>query len=164
MLPCKCTRLQLHKRTQISQGHQGQSGWAVPSRGVRDVWETQWWLAKTTEAWAIVWYSGLYLFSGLLNEVTQVVSLNTFPISIMNHLLLIIPVQPKGGMLLFRAIGSVYVRACLHCSVWVHANFCARYLPKAQNEGMDTAYVTGCRLFNEKMDERWHTLGTYFFF
>lgn len=42
---------------------------------------------------------GLYLFSGLLNEVTQVVLLNTFPISIMNHLLLIIPVQPKGGLL-----------------------------------------------------------------
>lgn len=68
----------------------------------------------------------------------------------------------RGGMLLFRAIGCVYVRACLHCSVWVHANFCARYLPKAQNEGMDTAYVTGCRLFNEKMDGRWHSLGTFF--
>lgn len=36
-LLCKCTQLQLHKRTQISQGHRGQSGWAVPSRGVRGV-------------------------------------------------------------------------------------------------------------------------------
>lgn len=36
-LPCKCTRLQLHKRAQISQGHGGQSGWAVPSRSERCV-------------------------------------------------------------------------------------------------------------------------------
>ncbi len=53
---------------------------------------------------------GLYLFSGLLNEVTQVVLLNTFPISIMNHLLLIIPVQPKGGLLSYGAMGCVYTR------------------------------------------------------
>lgn len=48
---------------------------------------------------------GLYLFSGLLNEVIQVVLLNTFPISIMNHLLLIIPVQPGGGG--FHTVGCV---------------------------------------------------------
>lgn len=116
-----------YTNAQISQGHRGQSGWAVPPRrAVRDVWETQWWLAKMTEAWAIVWYSGLYLFSGLLNEVTQVVSLNTFPISIMNHLPLIIPVQPKGRGAFIqsnRQCVCACVRACTHCSVWVHANF-----------------------------------------
>lgn len=87
------------------------------------------------------------------------VSLNTFSISIMNHLLLIIPVQPMGvgggGVLLYRAIDCVYVCACvdtLQCEC--APTFCARYLPKAQSGGMDTAYVTGCRLFNEKVDER----------
>lgn len=44
---------------------------------------------------------------------------------------------------------------CGHTAVSECApTFCARYLPKAQNEGMDTAYVTGCGLFNEKVDER----------
>lgn len=68
-----------------------------------------------------------------------------------------------GGLLLYRAIGCVYVRACvdtLQCEC--APTFCARYLPKAQNEVMDTAYVTECSLFNEKVDERWHSLGTFF--
>lgn len=66
-------------------------------------------------------HGGLYLFSGLLNEVTQVVLLNTFPISIMNHLLLIIPVQPKGGLLSYTAIGCVYVCVCMRCRVYTCA-------------------------------------------
>lgn len=84
------------------------------------------------------------------------VSLNTFPISIMNHLPLIIPVQPKGRGAFIQS-NRQCVRACVRAHTAVSERmptFCARYLPKAQNEGMDTAYVTGCRLFNEKVDER----------
>lgn len=83
-------------------------------------------------------HGGLYLFSGLLNEVTQVVLLNTFPISIMNHPLLIIPVQPRWGeggeLLLFRVCGCqsrVYARVIL----------CAKSAQSAERR-IDTARVT----------------------
>lgn len=51
-------------------------------------------LAKSAQFQAKMQQGGLYLFSGRLNEVIQVVLLNAF--SIMNHLLLIIPIQPRG--------------------------------------------------------------------
>lgn len=68
------------------------------------------------------------------------VLLNTFPISIMNHLLLIIPVQPGGGGLLsYSAMGcvSASVRNAAVCVC-----LCVQHLPKAPNQGMDRAHVT----------------------
>ena len=71
---------------------------------------------------------GLYLFSGLLNEVTQVVLLNTFPISIMNHLLLIIPVQPRGLAFIQRNGLHVHVlvRARAPLSMHARASVCSK--------------------------------------
>lgn len=65
------------------------------------------------------------------------VLLNTFPISIMNHLLLIIPVQ-----FLFHTVCTC---ACVHVLKCLCMRVCARVLthvPKAPNEGIDTAHVT----------------------
>lgn len=57
----------------------------------------------------------------------------------MNHLLLIIPVQPKGGLLSYRAMGCVYV--CVRAPQCLRRAR-ARHPPKAPNEGTDTAHVT----------------------
>lgn len=70
------------------------------------------------------------------------VLLNTFPISIMNHLLLIIPVQPRG--LAFIQRNGLCIRVCACAQMSMHARVCSRaqHLPKAPNEGIDTAHVT----------------------
>lgn len=118
------------------------------------LWGWEWemlqrWLANTTGVKARMRYNGLYLFSGLLNEVTQVVLLNTFPISIMNHLLLIIPVQPRGLAFIQGNGLCVCTRACA---------------TSAQRTGrggwIQPRWQTESRLFNEKVDERWHSLAT----
>lgn len=129
-----------------------------PSRRVGDVWEMRSRPVETTPARAGVQCGGLYLFSGLLNEVTQVVLLNTFPISIMNHLLLIIPVQPRGARF-HTAWWAVCTCACAPLSMraLVH-DIC----PKRRTRGwIQLMWQTESRLFNEKVDERWHSLATF---
>lgn len=70
------------------------------------------------------------------------VLLNTFPISIMNHLLLIIPVQPMGLAFIQRNGLCVCLCVCGQVSMCARACSRAQHLPKAPNEGIDTAHVT----------------------